>query len=294
MKEHVEIVRGALFARNGGEARADGDLGPDDVRLVEIVGAGRRVLFLGLPRASVVRALQRRSCDLVLVHEGDPEAVRGISALCERVIGRRIGAAGLVSELGREEFDVVVLQGIAATAETLSELLPAVEHVLVPRGVVIGRPERRTDSVEPLATVLESAGFVVVRVDEEGARPSEAMTGDLLAAAARELEALALLAAFRCPEDELGLINSRLHALACAAEQAAAVRAARDELQAQADALRRELMDAKRDFDVSKEARGGLERHVDALEEAHRRLEQDRDIAQVDAANLRHTNKRLA
>jgi len=120
------------------------------------------------------------------------------------------------------------------------------------------------------------------------------MTGDLLAAAARELEPLALLAAFRCPEDELGLINSRLHALARAAEQAPAVRAARDELQAQADALRRELTDAKRDFDVSKEARAGLERHIEALEDAQRRIEQDRDIAQVDAAKLRHTNKRLA
>src|SRR6185437_7688148 len=123
----------------------DAGLGQDDAQVAELVGAGRRVLYLGLPPAELARALERRACDLVVVHAGDAEAARVISTSCEQVIGRPIGAAGLIAEFRAEEFDLVVLHGISATAGAFAELLPAVEHALNPKGTLLARPDPRPE-----------------------------------------------------------------------------------------------------------------------------------------------------
>jgi hypothetical protein len=268
VKKPVDTAFGAGVATNG-KTRRDGALVPEDERLIELVGAGRRVLYLGLPQAALAHAFQARACDVIVVHAADAEELRGMSVACERVIGRPIGAAGLIAEFRREEFDAIVLQGIAATAETLAELLPAVEHALGRHGVLLARSDPRAGALEPLEAVLERAGFVVARVDGDR-RSVENLASDLLAGTDHSHEPLALVAAFRCPQDEHGLINRRL------------------------DVLRQEVRDARRDLGAAMEVRAGLERHIEALERAVRTVEQERDVAQVDAANLRYSNKRLA
>jgi cysteinyl-tRNA synthetase len=115
VSEPIEILRGIAFARNSGTngVRTAG-LTRSEARLVEVVGSGRRVLYLGLPAVRVLAAMHESVCDVVLIHSGDGSRLRDASIFCECVIGRPIGVEGLAAEFEMDRFDVVVLDGAAA------------------------------------------------------------------------------------------------------------------------------------------------------------------------------------
>jgi hypothetical protein len=278
----VEILRGLERARNGRADRNGAERDDSANLIVEIVGSGRKVLYVGHPALSLIRELQRRACDVVLVLPGGSDEAGALSVFCEQVISRPIGAAGLVAELPDGQFDAVVLDGEPATASALCDLLPAVEHVLSPNGVVICCPEVGTPETGPgsIAAVLAAASFVTVRVDE--APSAETVADDLLATVRRRIPVRPVHAAYRVPQDELGLINRRVQALARSAEVADAV-----------PGLEQRVEDSEEARKKLEHERDGILRHLKASEETRRKLEHERDVAQADAAALRHLSKRL-
>jgi hypothetical protein len=282
-REPVEILRGLERARNGRADRNHAERDDAANLIVEIVGSGGKVLYVGHPALPLIRELQRRACDVVLVLPGGSDDAGALSVFCEQVISRPIGAAGLVAELPEGQFDAVVLDGEPATASTLCDLLPAVEHVLNPNGVVICSPEVGTPETGPgsIAAVLGAARFVTVRVDESPS--AETVADDLLASVRRRVPVRPVNAAYRVPHDELGLINRHVQALARSAELADAV-----------PGLEQRVEDSEEARRNLEHERDGILCHLEASEETRRTLEYERDVAQADAAALRHLNKRLA
>jgi hypothetical protein len=281
-KGQVEILRGLERARNGRADRNHAERDDSANLIVEIVGSGRKVLYVGHPALPLIRELQRRACDVVLVLPGGSDDAGALSVFCEQVISRPIGAAGLVAELPEGQFDALVLDGEPATASALCDLLPAVEHVLNPNGVVICRPEVGTSETGPgsIAAVLAAASFVTVRVDESPS--AETVADDLLATVRRRNPVRPVHAAYRVPRDELGLINRRVQALARSAELADAV-----------PGLEQRVEDSEEARRNLEHERDGILRHLEASEETRRKLEHERDVARADAAALRQLSKRL-
>jgi 2-polyprenyl-3-methyl-5-hydroxy-6-metoxy-1,4-benzoquinol methylase len=105
-------------------------------RVVRLVGEGRRVLELGPASGYMSEILSARGCTVVGI-ELDPEMAAQAAQYCERMIVGDLDTLDLESELGDDDFDVIVAADVLEHLRDPLRLLCRLRHFLRPDGHLV-------------------------------------------------------------------------------------------------------------------------------------------------------------
>jgi hypothetical protein len=248
------------FATNG-NGHGPG-MRPGNARIVELVGSGKLVLFVGRPDETLLRALRDAVCDVVLVsRDSPPGAVERVAEFCGRVIGRPMPTDRLLAEIGDVRFDAVVLDGPAATAAGLAALVTVLDAMVIPHGLVIGRLPALS-AAGTIGPVLERAGLTLVDVEQIG--PDS------------DARQAAIFAACRFSREQRSLVAGRLRRLEGLEREAAALRGSVAETAAERNDARATAADLRRRLD---ESQAEQKHRGDEIERMRRMLKDERSQA---------------
>jgi O-antigen biosynthesis protein len=111
---------------------------PEDshVRLVEMVGTGKRVIDVGCSTGFVSQALKERGCTVTGI-EVDPEAARLAEGPCEKVIVADLDQVDLTDAVGAETFDVALFGDVIEHLKNPARLLKDMRGLLAPDGYIV-------------------------------------------------------------------------------------------------------------------------------------------------------------
>lgn len=106
------------------------------VKVVRLVGPGRRVLDLGCATGGVARALGKQGCQVVGV-EMDPAAAERARPWCTEVIVGDLADPATLDKLDGQRFDVILAADILEHLACPEQLLQALPRLLAPDGYLV-------------------------------------------------------------------------------------------------------------------------------------------------------------
>lgn len=258
----------AAFAGNG-VAHGSG-VRPGDERIVELIGYGKRMLFVGRPAEGLFRALQNAVCDIVLVPRGgSTAAVDRVAELCGQVIGRSMSTSRLLAELGDARFEAIVLDGSSATVAGVADLESVLGATLEPYGLVIERLSSLS-AAAAVGPVLDRFGLTTIDV--------EPIHGEHAATNGTEARGGAIVVACRLPREQRDLVGARLRRLEKLEAEAVSLRDAAVHLTAHRDDARARATDLRKCLD---EALVAQHRRREEIERVRQTLEDERSRARL-------------
>lgn len=293
------------------------------VKVVRLVGSGKRVLEVGCATGYMSRVLREAGCRVVGI-ELDEGMAKRAGEWCERVIVGDLDRMDVARELGEERFDVVVAADVLEHLKDPAAVLKKLKDHLEPTGCVVAsipnvahgsvrlallggrfpyselglldRTHLRFFTRETVEELFEQAGFGLGKLErhtvpiESSEVPYDrsAVAPELARALAEDPEALTyqfLVVAYPLPRAEMSVVQQRMRELAEAAEVAS--RNAK-EAERQADSLRQALEEANRR--AEREAAELRE----AFEETNRRAERNEAELRAQLEAIRSLQERLA
>jgi 2-polyprenyl-3-methyl-5-hydroxy-6-metoxy-1,4-benzoquinol methylase len=300
------------------------DLASDSTHacVIRLVGSGKHVLELGCSTGYMTRVLRDQGCRVVAV-EMDAEAAHRAKPFCERIVVGDIERLDLAHVLGQRRFDVVVaadfLEHLKDPLALLCSLkpflrdggyvvssLPNVAHGSVRLALLGGRfPSTETGLLDrdhlhfythqSMEALFEAAGFAIGRLERqtlpldasEVPYDASVVPVDVLQALSADEDALTyqyVTVAYPIPGALLEVFRDRLRRVAA---EAAGLQTSKQELAAEADALRARAAELQNQNQGLTSVNEELSAELGALRQALAARESETAVVSADLAATR-------